>query len=92
MYEPMFSFMTHEQFCFSLLCFVDQHEGNAVRTLHRTRLIRIFLQRTFSGDEFDTNGDGMGNLNSQMTDITKKVRISFNSCGARTIDLFVSSR
>ncbi|CAF4725731.1 unnamed protein product, partial [Rotaria sp. Silwood1] len=32
------------------------------------------MKRTFSGDEFDTNADGLGNSNSQMTDIAKKSR------------------
>ncbi|CAF3729081.1 unnamed protein product [Rotaria sordida] len=32
------------------------------------------MKRTFSGDEFDTNGDGIGNSNSQITDINKKSR------------------
>ncbi|CAF3483134.1 unnamed protein product [Rotaria socialis] len=32
------------------------------------------MKRTFSGDEFDTNGDGIGNSNSQLIDITKKSR------------------
>ncbi|CAF2711682.1 unnamed protein product [Rotaria sp. Silwood2] len=34
----------------------------------------INMKRTFSGDEFDTNADGLVNSNSQMTDITKKSR------------------
>ncbi|CAF3872355.1 unnamed protein product [Rotaria sp. Silwood2] len=32
------------------------------------------MKRTFSGDEFDTNGDAIGNSNSQITDINKKSR------------------
>lgn len=32
------------------------------------------MKRTFSGDEFDANVDGMSNINSQMTDIAKKSR------------------
>jgi polypyrimidine tract-binding protein 1 len=32
------------------------------------------MKRTFSGDEFDINGDGLGNSNSQMMDIAKKSR------------------
>ncbi|CAM4760141.1 unnamed protein product [Rotaria magnacalcarata] len=34
----------------------------------------INMKRSFSGDEFDTNGDGIGNSNSQLTDITKRSR------------------
>ncbi|CAF4914864.1 unnamed protein product, partial [Rotaria magnacalcarata] len=30
------------------------------------------MKRTFSGDEFDTSADGLGNANSQMSDIAKK--------------------
>jgi hnRNP-L/PTB/hephaestus splicing factor len=32
------------------------------------------MKRTFSGDEFDTNGDGIDNLNSQISDLAKKSR------------------
>ncbi|CAF3307169.1 unnamed protein product [Rotaria socialis] len=32
------------------------------------------MKRTFSGDEFDTSADGLGNANSQMSDIAKKSR------------------
>ncbi|UJR13752.1 hypothetical protein I4U23_000762 [Adineta vaga] len=32
------------------------------------------MKRTFSGDEFDTNGDGVGSSSSQIIDIAKKSR------------------
>ncbi|CAF1235573.1 unnamed protein product [Adineta steineri] len=32
------------------------------------------MKRTFSSDEFDTNGDGVSNSNSQITDVAKKSR------------------
>ncbi|CAF1120393.1 unnamed protein product [Adineta steineri] len=34
----------------------------------------INMKRTFSGDEFDANGDGIGNSSSQIIDIAKKSR------------------